>query len=319
MTLPRRDLATDIGLIALAVIWGVNFSVVKEVLTVLDPLALNALRFPLAAAALWLVVRRFAPTRVDRKDRFRLVALGILGNVVYQAFFIFGIDATLAGNAALLLATSPVWAVLLSSAVGHERPRALVFAGAAITLGGMVLVVLGGGDAVTVGTTTLRGDVMMVLAALLWATYTVGSARLVSRHGPVRVTAWTLWIGTPFLVLLGAPSLLRTPWSATPVWVWAGVAYAGVFSVAIAYLLWYRGVQRLGTSRTAVYSNMVPVAALLTAWIWLGEVPSSGQVIGAVIILAGIWLARCGVAVSPREPTRYGGGPRETRSRGSRP
>jgi drug/metabolite transporter (DMT)-like permease len=319
MTLPRRDLATDIGLIALAVIWGVNFSVVKEVLTVLDPLALNALRFPLAAAALWPVVRRFPPTKLDRGDRVRLVALGILGNVVYQGFFIFGIDGTLAGNAALLLATSPVWTVLLSSAVGHERPRALVFAGAAITLGGMVLVVLGRGDAVAVGTATMRGDVLMVLAAVLWATYTVGSARLVSRHGPVRVTAWTLWVGTPFLVLLGAPSLMRTQWSETPAWVWAGVAYAGVFSVAIAYLLWYRGVQRLGTSRTAVYSNLVPVAALLTAWIWLGEVPSSAQLSGAAIILAGIWLARRGVSVSRREPARSGGGPRETRSRESLP
>ncbi len=319
MTLPRRDLATDIGLIALAVIWGVNFSVVKEVLTVLDPLALNALRFPLAAAALWPVVRRLPPTEVDRGDRIRLVALGLLGNVVYQAFFIFGIDATLAGNAALLLATSPVWTVLLSSAVGHERPKTLVFAGAAVTLGGMVLVVLGRGDVITVDATTLRGDVLMVLAALLWATYTVGSARLVSRYGPVRVTTWTLWVGTPFLVLLGAPSLLRTPWAATPAWVWAGVAYAGVFSVAIAYLLWYRGVQRLGTSRTAVYSNMVPVAALLTAWIWLGEIPSSAQLSGAAIILAGIWLARRGVSLSPRGPTRSCGGPRETRSRGSLP
>jgi drug/metabolite transporter (DMT)-like permease len=66
--------------------------------------------------------------------------------------------------------------------------------------------------------------------------------------------------------------------------------------VGIAYLLWYRGVQRLGNSRTAVYSNLVPVAALLTAWLWLHEVPTGLQIGGATVILAGISMARWGGA-----------------------
>jgi drug/metabolite transporter (DMT)-like permease len=64
--------------------------------------------------------------------------------------------------------------------------------------------------------------------------------------------------------------------------------------VGIAYLLWYRGLQRLGNSRTAIYQNLVPVAALLTAWLWLDEVPSVLQLGGAAVILGGISLARWG-------------------------
>ena len=71
-----------------------------------------------------------------------------------------------------------------------------------------------------------------------------------------------------------------------------GVLYSGVMAIAVAYLLWYRGVQRLGNSRTAVYSNLVPVTALITAWIWLGEVPSGPQIAGAAVILAGLSVAR---------------------------
>lgn len=292
----QRDLTTDLGLLGLAAIWGVNFSVVKAVLDFLDPLALNALRFPLAAIVLAMVMRRLPRAVPERGDRLRLLLLGVLGNVAYQMLFILGIDLTLAGNASLLLATSPVWTVLLSAAVGHEEPNGLVFLGSAFTLGGMALVVVGGGAAVGWGWATVKGDAMMIVAALLWSIYTVGSGRYVRKYGAIRVTAWTLWVGTPLLVLIGAPALMATDWGTVPAWVWGGVAYAGVLSVGIAYLLWYRGVQRLGNSRTAMYSNLVPVAALLTAWLWLKEVPTGLQIGGATVILAGISLARWGGA-----------------------
>jgi drug/metabolite transporter (DMT)-like permease len=303
----RRDHATDLGLLALAAIWGINFSVVKAVLGVLDPLALNALRFPMAALVLAAVMARRPAPPIDRADRIPIALLGILGNVIYQMAFIQGIDATLAGNASLLLATSPVWTVLLSAALGHEEPNGLVFLGSAITLGGMGLVVLGGGRAVGLGWETLRGDALMIGASVLWSVYTVGSGRYVRKYGAIRVTAWTLWVGTPLLVLLGLPSLLSTHWGSVPGWVWGGVAYAGILSVGLAYLLWYRGVKRLGNSRTALYSNLVPVAALLTAWLWLGEVPTALQVGGAAVILAGISLARWGGA------RRQAGGPSSLR------
>ena len=302
MTHQPRDLATDLGLVVLTLIWGVNFSVVKAVLGHLDPLALNALRFPLAAVVLLGALYGHKDALPPREDVLGLTVLGILGNVAYQLCFILGIDGTLAGNASLILATSPVWTVLISAAVGHERPARLVYAGSLLTLGGMALVVVGRGDALSMGSETLRGDGLMILGALLWAAYTVGSSPYIRKYGSVRVTAWTLWIGTPFLVAMGAPALSRTEWGLVPRWVWGGVGYAGVFSVGVAYLLWYRGVQRIGNSRTAVYSNLVPVAALATAWIWLGEVPTALQASGAGIILSGVYLARRASVRQPPEP-----------------
>lgn len=112
---------------------------VKVVLRDLDPLALNALRFPLAAVVMWVLVRRLPDSvRPVRGDVPRLVGLGILGNVAYQACFVYGLDATLAGNASLLLATVPVWTLLLSTLRGHERPGVVVFVGAAGTVLGLV-------------------------------------------------------------------------------------------------------------------------------------------------------------------------------------
>ena len=68
--------------------------------------------------------------------------------------------------------------------------------------------------------------------------------------------------------------------------------YAGVFAIAVAYLLWYRGVRTIGQSRTSVYQNLVPVIALAGAWLWLQETPTPQQLVGAAVILAGVVLAR---------------------------
>lgn len=288
-----EELGTDLGLLTLSVIWGVNFSVLKAVLDVLDPLALNALRFPLAGLVLIPLVRRQpGPRRPERSDVAALVALGLLGNVVYQLCFIYGLNATLAGNASLLLATSPVWTLLLSLRLGHERASLRVVAGLLATVAGMVLVVLGRVDRIGLGLASLKGDMLMVTAAVLWSGYTVGARGHVRRYGALRVTAWTLWIGTPALVVIGAPALADTELTAVPVWAWGCVAYAGIFAIAVADLLWYRGVRVLGKARTAVYSNLVPVAALATAFLWLGEVPTPLQLTGAGVILAGLALTR---------------------------
>ncbi len=297
MTRPTDELPTHAGLLALALIWGVNFPILKAVLEHVEPLALNALRFPLAAVVLALLLPRgVGESRPRREDVPRIVGLAVLGHGLYQLAFIEGIDATLAGNASLLLATTPVWALILSVARGHERADGLVWTGVGVTVAGMALVVLGGRGPVAVGGSTLRGDLLMIAASLLWALYTVGGRRPVERYGALRLTAWTLWAGTPLVVAAGVPQLRTTEWGAMGPWVWAGVGYSAVFALAVAYLIWYRGVRRIGTARTAAYSNLVPVAALLTAWLWLGEVPAPLQLAGAAVVLAGLTATRKGRA-----------------------
>ena len=287
--------STDLGLLVMALIWGINFPIIKASLVELPPLVFNALRFPLAAITVLVILWvRGKVSWPERRDWPRVVALGILGNVVYQGFFIFGVDGTFAGNAAILLATTPVWTLALSTLRGHEKPGALVWVGVLATLSGMALVVLGGGLGLGLRGATLHGDLLMIGAAVTWSIYTVGSRRLIHRYGSLPVTAWTLWIGSAGLVLLGLPSLLETPLQDVSAFTWGGVAYAGILAIGLAYLLWYRGVQRIGSSRTAVYANLTPVVAMIVAWAWLGETPMKLQILGAAVVLLGLALARMG-------------------------
>lgn len=94
------------------------------------------------------------------------------------------------------------------------------------------------------------------------------------------------------------------------------MVYSGLLSLALAYLLWYRGVQVLGNNRTAIYSNLVPVMALLTAWLWLGEVPTALQLGGAAIILAGLTTARFAQSSRSEDPDSSAAGPKPPLSSG---
>lgn len=281
------------ALLFMVVVWAVNFSVSKVALEELHPLAFNALRYPLAAGLLYIVMRsRGAIPLPSRSDLPRVLVLGLLGNLLYQMFFIFGLDRTTAGKASLLLASTPIITALLSASLGHERVRARVWIGVLATFGGILLVVLGGRAQVESGTNTLTGDLIMFGASVAWAFYTVGSRPLVDKYGALPITAWTLWIGTVGLFLAGLPQVVQLDWSGVTAWTWAAVFYAGVLSIGVAYIIWYYGVERLGNTRTSAYSNVVPVFAMAVAWIWLGEVPSATQLIGTVVILGGVSFAQ---------------------------
>jgi drug/metabolite transporter (DMT)-like permease len=288
-----RDLRAHAALLFMVVIWAVNFSVTKVALEEVHPLAFNAVRFPMAAALLYIVLRsRGAIPLPTRAEVPRVLALGLLGNLLYQMFFIFGLDRTTAGNASLLLASTPIITALLSASFGHERVRPRVWIGVVATFAGILLIVLGGRAHVTTGEATIVGDLIMFGASIAWAFYTVGSRPLVERYGALPTTAWTLWIGSAGLMLAGVREVWRTNWSGVSGLTWAALVYAGVLSIGVAYIIWYYGVERLGNTRTSTYSNVVPVIAMLVAWLWLGEVPSGAQLIGTAVILGGVSIAQ---------------------------
>jgi drug/metabolite transporter (DMT)-like permease len=295
----EHPLAAHAALLAMSVIWGVNFVVAKVALEQLSPLAFNALRFPMASLLLLIVLRRSGPIPLpSRAELPRVMALGLLGNLLYQMCFIFGLDRTSAANASLLLAGTPVITALMTAALGQERVRPRAWIGVVGTLLGVSMIVLGtarGGQ----GAGTMAGNILMIGAVLTWAFYTVGSRPLVDRHGPLPVTAWTLWIGSFGILLAGLPELMRTDLAALDALAWVCVVYAGVLSIGVAYMFYYFGVSRLGNTRTGAHSNLVPVFALLAAWLWLGQAPKLFQLVGAAVIIGGVTVAQSGALSRP--------------------
>ncbi len=290
---PRR--LVHLALVALVVFWGANFSLVKLALRDVSPLAFTTLRFLIASGVLW-VFHKFGGSRnrVDRSSWPVLIGLGLVGTTAYQTLFIYGISWTLAGNASLMLATAPIFTALFSRVCRQERGAPRAWAGVGLSVLGIVLVVLGGAGDVRIGAGTLTGDLAVLAAAAAWSAYTVGSVPLVHRYGPVPVTASTMWAGTLGLVIVSLPALRAQDWTDVRPIAWLAVLYSGVFAIATAYFLWYYCVRRIGSTRTAVYTNFTPVVALLIAWPALGEVPTPLQAVGAGAVIAGSILVRSG-------------------------
>ena len=231
----------------------------------------------------------FQRSHIYPRDWFLIAVFGLIGHFVYQICFLFGLDKTTVANSSLILGCSPVVVALFSAALGHERVRPLHWAGAALSIAGIYLVV---GRGARIGGALLAGDVLTICGLFCWGVYTVGVKGLLDRHSPLEVTGYSMVIGTVPYVLLGLGELRRFDWSGVQAQAWAALVFSAVFALFVAYLIWYVAVQRIGNVRTAMYSNMTPIAALAVAVLWLGERLTLDEIAGAIAILTGMALTR---------------------------
>lgn len=291
--LPHERIAsrkTELLLVLMAAIWGVNFSVVKYGTQVMEPLAYNALRMSLGCVVLMAFALWRPGSKASTSDRLRLMGLGVLGHCVYQVLFINGIALTRAGTASLVVAASPAVVALVARAYGHEKLRLRAVAGIALSISGVVLVI--SGSISSEGSSHLVGDLMILAAVVAWAFYTTWLLPFTRRVDAIRLAAWTLLGGVIPLVVIATPALLRTEWTAMTALTWGAVAYSGLGAMVVGYLLWYRGVHEIGPTRTAMFGNLQPIVALLVAWAALAEVPTLFQGAGAATVIGGLYLSR---------------------------
>jgi drug/metabolite transporter (DMT)-like permease len=277
-------------LLGMAVIWAVNYSVVKHAVRVLPPLAFNAVRMTLATAVLAVLALVLRERRPTRRDAAALLLLGVLGNGVYQLLFIEGIARTRAGNVAIVFAATPAFVALIGWLRGVERTGARGGLGIAASIAGIALLVIGGGGAA--GEATLRGDLLVLAGALCWSTFSVLVKPYSDRVSVTHVAALTLASGTLVNVAPAATQVAAVRWAELSAAAWGAIVYGGVVALVIAYYFWNHGVRALGPTRTAVYGNLQPAIALAVAWMTLGEVPTAWQLGGAGAIVAGVLLTR---------------------------
>ncbi len=282
---------TDLLLLTMAVIWGVNFVVVKYATHIFNPVAFTGLRVGTAAA--FLVAFAFARGgfALSRHDVLRLLFLGVIGNGLYQLFFVHGVARTRAGNASLIVGAAPAFIALAARARGMERVKRMTLVGIALSVIGVALVIAGSATSSN-GQTTLLGSVLVFLGVLCWTAYTIMLQPYTKRIDVIQLSAVTMVGGAVPLLVASMPALVATDWSSVGAGGWLALFYSSVISMGVAYFFWYRGLRVLGPTRTAVYSNLQPIVALLAAWAFLGEVPTIFQGLGAVTIIAGVFLTR---------------------------
>ena len=292
---PRGSvIATEMLLLLMAVIWGVNFIVVKLGAALVGPLAFNSVRLAIAAALLLaftkLTVRVPWPSR---RETVALLGIGALGNGVYQVLFIEGLSRTQPGTASLMLASSPALIALVGRVFGVERVSRRGLLGIGASVAGVGLVMLGStgaGGASTAG--ALAGNALCLAGAVCWAFFVVLLKPYTERLNSWQVLSTTMIGGAIPLLALGAPQIAAVHWTALPATAYAALAYSCLLAMVVAYAIYYRGVRVIGPTRTSMFSNVQPFVALLAAWAFHYGMPTPVQLAGAVGIMAGVLLTR---------------------------
>ncbi len=294
----RNVLITEGLLVLVSIIWGMNFAVMKYGTDVLEPFVYNGVRLAIGSVVMLAIVWMRKLPRLPWRDIRGLVLLGSLGTGVYQLLFISGIAMTRAGTASLVTASSPAMIAIVGRLMGVEKVSKRAVLGIVSSLSGIAFVILTSADSHE-GTPSMVGDLLMVASVVCWSFYTHLMRPYAVRIDGIQIATWTLVGGTIPVLAIAAPAIMRANWPAVAPLTWAAILYSGIASMGIAYLFWYRGVRVIGSTRTAMYTNLQPIVALAASWPLLGEQPTLVQGIGAGAVLGGLLLTRQQSAPEP--------------------
>ena len=296
-------------MVIVMVLWAGNFIVVKSALGILPPVGFTALRYGLASISLLALMRwRDGAIRLPHGDIRSIAVLGIIGFGVYQILWVVALRTIPAGDSALLIATTPVMTALLAMATGADSPNRVKLVGAIVSFLGVATVIVAG-QGLNLGA-SVAGDLLTLGAAACWAIYTVRGATILRRHTALTTTTWAVVVGTLFMAPIGIAQMTTADLSAVgPSMVFA-IIYAGTLAAGVPNVVVFHGMKLLGPTRISALQTLVPALAVVLAAIFLGEPIRPAQLVGGVIILAGVALLRRGSW--PRRPMR---GPRLAQER----
>jgi drug/metabolite transporter (DMT)-like permease len=277
-------------------LWGLAWPVGRLLAANLPPISIAVLRYaivvPVLFAILWLKRTRLS---IRREWIVDLVAMGLLSTTLYQAFFLFAVKYAAASDDSLVIGVGPVLIAILASFVLNELLTRTKVLGLLSGLGGIAVISLLSPN--TNVPNRLLGVTLVFGGAAAYALYTVLLRRFVSANrvshaemapSSLSILAWISLFGWIFLIPF---SLLESPWTYT--WTttsWFGILYLALLSTVVGYFFYVEGVSKIGASRAAIFSNLVPVFGVISSILLLGENASLWHGVSFLLILAGVVL-----------------------------
>jgi drug/metabolite transporter (DMT)-like permease len=262
--------------------WGSAFAGIRAGMRGYSPAQLAVLRFLIASAVLvgYAAVAHFR--RPEMCDIPGFVLTGAVGIAFYNLALNYGEVRVSAGAASLLIASTPIWTALLALITFHERLTIAGWLGVLMSFSGVALIASGEGGGIRLSLQAL----IILAAAITSAIYIVLQKRFLDRYSALEFTAYSIWAGTLLMLPFGSGlghAILNAPRSSS-----LAVIYLGIFPGAFAYVGWGYVVSHGPPGRISTLLYLTPVFAIVTSWIWLGEVPQAMSLLGGGIALAGV-------------------------------
>ncbi len=285
-----RSVLTPLAAFSVALAWSGGWIAGKLGVASAPPLEFSAIRFIIASGALAIIVVA-TRTRIRREALGPVVLSAIFGYLGYNAFVFVGLTMAPASDAALIVPTTiPVLTAIAASFFG-ERVTTTKVAGFALASIGAALVIAAGQAGGEVLSQRLLGDVLLLVGAVCWSIYTVLGTITLRTRSPIEVVALAAAIGALLLLPFG---FLEQGYGDVPTWsagVWADVLFLALVVTVGSFTLFYWVVRRVGAGIASMSSYFVPALTLALAVVLLGDRPQALQLVGGLVILAGVRLA----------------------------
>jgi drug/metabolite transporter (DMT)-like permease len=289
----RKDRAAallEASLLLAVLFLGTNPVAVKVAVAEFPPLPFVAMRFTLAGLLLLALVALLEQGngRPGRRDLLSLAGVGLVGVGANNVAFTHGVSMTTASETALIYAAVPIWGILLGLALGLERPTPWGILGVCLAFLGVAVVVYGG----LTGSTSLLGNLLIVVATVCWGAYAVLSLPLLRRYSPLVVASYTMLFGGLGALPFALPGFLDAGWAESSGEAWEALAYSTLLVAAFGFWAWQKGVSQVGANRVLIYQYLITLVGVAAGVLLLGESLTANKVLGGAVILLGVYLAR---------------------------
>jgi len=273
--------------------WSYNYVAGKTALRYMDGLTLGAFRIQLAA----LVILPFYFTNRSRSP-LGLRDFWVLGYLGFflcfnQLFFTIGLSHTTSDHSAMILAVGPIIILLFAHLAKLESLTVAKILGMAIAFTGVTILATEHGLDFR-HSQTLAGDLYTLFGTTSFAVYVVLAKKVARLYDPISMNTVNLAASSLLLLPVTIHQAVRLNWESVPWAGWVGLFYMAAISSVAAYTLLYWVLRHMEASRVAAVNYLQPLAALLVAWAFLGELPTRHILGGGALILVGVYLAERG-------------------------
>jgi drug/metabolite transporter (DMT)-like permease len=275
-----------------ATFWGGTFVAARVVAQHVGPYSASFLRF-LTASLFLVVMIRLKEGRIPRLERHQIlpaVLLGMTGVFAYNVFFFLGMKTVTAGRASLIVACNPVLISLLSAFFFRERLSAGKLLGIVLCLTGAALVISRGDLPSLFRGGVGWGELFLFGCVASWVAYSLVGKVIMKDFSPLAAVTYSCLIGGAALFvpacLEDLPGLIGGFYTVD----WLGIFFLGFFGTVLGFFWYYEGIRTIGLSRASVFINFVPVTGVFFGWLLLGEAVNLSLILGAALVMAGIWL-----------------------------
>ncbi|MCK5458951.1 MAG: DMT family transporter [Thermoplasmatales archaeon] len=273
------------------IFWALAFPFIKIGLEELSPINLTIIRLFIACFVFLILLctmpKKFS--KLHKKDIIPLFLLGFLGVVVYHLGLNYGEQHISASAASLIIATIPIFIVILAILFLKEKITLKIIFGVALSLIGVVIVSIVGTPDSSVEITYLSCALAVLIAALMGAGYTIAGKKMLKRYSALSLTTYAFLIGS-----LGLIPFINTSFfeelAAMSITGWSAVLFLGIFSTVIGYVLWYVALEIKTASEISVYLYFIPVLSTSISYFFFDEQITWLFILGGTLVILGLYI-----------------------------